>query len=180
MGFMDSVKGLAEKVGNSFERGAKSVSESSKKIAEKSKVKKEISSLENDIKNAYIEIGKRYVELNSAAPGEEYADDITTIKEKSERLEKFRLLLASMEDKQHCAECGASLSKNQKFCDNCGAKVERPEPPIIEGFNDAKPEEEAASAEASAVVVDRVCPNCGEPVADDQKFCEKCGEELEK
>jgi len=179
MGFMDSVKGLAEKVGSSFEKGAKSVSDSSKKIAEKSKVKREIASLEGDIKNTYCEIGKRYAELNAAAPGEEYADDIAAIREKSERLEKFRLLLASMEDKPHCAECGASLNKNQKFCDKCGAKVERPEPPIIEGFNDSKPAEDTPAEASPAGEAERVCPECGEPIADDQKFCAKCGHSLE-
>ncbi|MBR4626178.1 MAG: zinc ribbon domain-containing protein [Ruminococcus sp.] len=180
MGFMESVKGLAEKVGNSFEKGAKSVSEGSKKIAEKSKVKREIASLEKEIKDAYCEIGKRFVELNPE-PGEEYAENIDTIRNSSERLEKFRQLLASLEDKPHCAGCGAALGKNQKFCDKCGAKVERPEAPIIEGFNDNKPEEPAA-AEAEAMPADaaeKVCPKCGDPVDDDEIYCEKCGEKVQ-
>ncbi len=179
MGFMDSVKGLAEKVGNTVEKGAKSVSDSSKKMAEKSKVKREIASLENEIRNAYYEIGVRYVELNSAAPGEEYTEDIDLIKADTERLEKFRQLLASMEDKPRCTGCGATLNKNQKFCDKCGTKVEKPEAPIIEGFNDQKPEEtEAEKTAEAAAPAEQVCPKCGEPVDADQRFCEKCGESL--
>ena len=38
MGFMDSVKGFAEKVGGSLESGVNSVKDTTKKMGEKSKV----------------------------------------------------------------------------------------------------------------------------------------------
>ena len=48
MGFLDSVKGVAGKFGESVERGAKTVSNNSKKFAEKTKVKREISEIETE------------------------------------------------------------------------------------------------------------------------------------
>lgn len=195
MDIMESVKELAEKVGDTFERGAKRVSDSSKKIAEKSRVKREISSLESEINNAYYAIGKKYVELNSADPGEEYAETVDTIKVKTERIEKFRQLLASMEEKQLCAGCGAVVSKTSSFCDKCGTKIEPVQAPIIEGYNDQQPEpeenvEEADEAEAETAPDEEkkplegeevlLCPDCGTELKEGQKFCEKCGKEIEK
>ena len=45
MGFMDSMKDFAGKIGESVEKGAKTVSDGSKKIADKSKIKRELSRL---------------------------------------------------------------------------------------------------------------------------------------
>ena len=58
MGFVDSVKDLAGKFGESVERGAKTVSNSSKKFAEKTKMKREIARVQSDINTDYIELGK--------------------------------------------------------------------------------------------------------------------------
>ena len=192
MDIMESVKGLAEKVGDTFEKGAKKVSEKSKKIAEKSKVKREIITLENEINSAYIAIGKKYVELNSAEPGEEYAESVDAIKTKTERIEKFRQLLASMNEKQFCSGCGAVVSRDQAFCDKCGAKIEPEEAPIIEGFNDQPDEETAGATEvtadedaadseaASQLVGEQValCPECGSEIYEGQLYCKSCGAKL--
>ena len=67
MGFMDSMKDFAGKIGESVEKGAKTVSDGSKKIADKSKIKREISRLEKEINDSYIEIGKKYFEKISSS-----------------------------------------------------------------------------------------------------------------
>lgn len=187
MGFMDSVKGFAEKVGDKVESGVKSVSDSSKKMAEKSRIKREIAVLEGEVNNAYISIGKKYMELHADSPSEEFAESVETIKTKSERAEKFRELLASLDDKQTCSGCGAEISRDQKFCDKCGAKVELKEVPIIEGFNDAPVQEEtpaegeiidAETTPAETAPAGNFCEKCGSPLTEGQNFCEKCGAKI--
>jgi len=170
MGFKDFMKGI----GDTVESGAKKVSDGSKKMAEKSRVKKEIAQLENDINNGYYAIGKKYFELHSAEPGEDYAELVNEIIAKNERAEKFKLLLASMEDKMPCTSCGAIVTREQKFCDKCGAKVEMVEPPIIEGFNDAPPAPQV-DPNQPAPAAGGFCANCGAPLDAGQNFCEKCG-----
>ncbi len=187
MSFLDSVKGFAGKVGNTVEKGTKSLSESSKKMTEKSRVKKEIAQLESEINNAYHAIGKKYFENNSSNPADEYAVPVNDIIKKSERLEKFKLLLASMEDKQPCSNCGAEVTKGQRFCDKCGAKVEFVAPPVIEGYNDAPVVPEPVPVQHVESVVEpapapkadeKICPNCNVALSPDQNFCDKCGTKL--
>ncbi|HRR76057.1 MAG TPA: zinc-ribbon domain-containing protein [Ruminococcus sp.] len=176
MGFMDSVKGIAEKVSGTVESGVKSVTDSTKKMGEKTKVRNEINKLESEIHNAYFIIGKRYFEKHSEAPEEDYIAPISDIKSKTERIEKFKLLLASYEDKQPCSNCGAEVVKGQKFCDKCGTKIEFPEPPIIEGFNDVvqQPVEVVSQTEP----LKRFCTNCSAELDPTQKFCDKCGTKI--
>lgn len=158
MGFMDKLKDMAGKVGDTVEKGAKNVSDNSKKMAEKMKLKKEINQADTAIKNAYIEIGKKYFELNSTSPSEDFAESVAIINENNAKIESLKASLDALEDKMPCPGCGAVLDKSQKFCDKCGAKIELPEPP----------------AEKTPV-----CPGCGTNVVEGQKFCEKCGAKIE-
>ena len=47
-----------------------------------------------------------------------------------------------------CKSCGVELRTGARFCDMCGAKVEK------------------------------ICPNCGEVLRAQAKFCDLCGEKL--
>ncbi len=128
MGFLDSVKGVAGKFGESVERGAKTVSNNSKKFAEKTKVKREITDIENEINNDYIVLGKAMFEKLANEADSEYAGTVNDIKEKNAKLDELKAALMSLEDKAFCTNCGAQIKKDQVFCDKCGAKVIIEEP----------------------------------------------------
>ena len=83
MGFVDSVKDLAGKFGESVERGAKTVSNSSKKFAEKTKMKREIARVQSDINTDNIELGKVMFEKICDDPDSEYASIVSDIKERA-------------------------------------------------------------------------------------------------
>ncbi|MDE6500895.1 MAG: zinc ribbon domain-containing protein [Ruminococcus sp.] len=167
MGFFDSVKDFAGKVGNTVEKGAKSVSDSSKKMAEKSRLKKEISQLEEDVNSAYISIGKVFFERLSENPEPECENAVETIITKGERIEQLRRLLTNLEDKMHCPSCSAEISKDQKFCDKCGAKIEE-----VFVAENICPAPEPVNENSSA---GKVCPDCGTPADVDHLFCQQCG-----
>lgn len=166
MGFLDSMKDFAGKVGNTIENGAKSVSDSSKKMAEKARLKKEISQLETEVNSAYVSIGKVYFDRIAASPEPECENAVETIVTKTERIEQLRNLLNNLEDKIPCKSCGADIAKGQKFCDKCGAKVE--EVIIPETVTETKAE----------VSENGVCPECNAPVEAGQSFCQSCGKKL--
>ena len=139
MGFLDKLKDSAAKLGDSVEKGVKSGSESIKKAAEKSNLKKEIGQLETGINDVYIQIGKKFAEANPEAA--EYLDFFNDIKDKLAQIETLKTKLVSLEDKIACSVCGEPVSKDAKFCDKCGAKVELP----------VTPAEEAAEGEGAAI-----------------------------
>ena len=128
MGFVDSVKGFAGKVGGSVERGAKTVSANSKKFMEKTKIKNEISSIESGINSDYIELGKAMFEKICNSPESEFENTVSDIKEKNKKLAELKAVLMTLEDKMFCTNCGAQISKDQSFCDKCGQKVQNEEP----------------------------------------------------
>lgn len=182
MGFLDSMKDFAGKVGNTVEKGAKSVSDGSKKMAEKSKIKKEISQLETEINSAYISIGKVYFDRIADSPEPECQNAVETIIKTGKRLEQLRKNLCLLDDKMICPSCGADVAKGQKFCDKCGAKIdeviiEEKEEPVITP-EPAEMPEPADIPETTAEYNGKVCPECNTPVEDDQQFCVKCGRKL--
>jgi len=138
MGFLDKLKDVANKVGDTVEQGAKNASESVKKAQEKSKLNKEIAEAEKTITATYTEIGKKFFEENPYS--EAYADFYTLINDANAKIAKLKEKLAELEDSVTCKNCGASVAKGSNFCDKCGAKIEVPvvetvEPEIVEEAN---------------------------------------------
>lgn len=146
MGFVDSVKGFAGKVGGSVERGAKTVSANSKKFMEKTKIKNEISGIESAINADYIELGKAMFEKICNSPESEFENTVSDIKEKNKKLAELKAVLMTLEDKMFCTNCGAQISKDQSFCDKCGQKVQIEEPAVAEAVEVVE--------EAAEVIVD--------------------------
>lgn len=60
-----------------------------------------------------------------------------------------------------CLNCNAELNEDALFCENCGAKVELPEP-------------EARSHTENKIF----CPNCGKCFTSGERFCDVCGGNL--
>ena len=56
-----------------------------------------------------------------------------------------------------CAQCGATLEGEARFCPGCGAKVEQPPAPPAQRF----------------------CAGCGAQIGPDAKFCNSCGTKVE-
>lgn len=65
-----------------------------------------------------------------------------------------------------CPSCGAPNDPANRFCDQCGARLEEVAPPVPVGTP-------AATAPVAAV-----CPACGAPVLPGEAFCDNCGADL--
>ncbi len=167
MGFFDNVKDLAEKVGDTVDKGIKSGADSYKKMNEKSRIKKDINRLNSEITNAYLAIGKRMYEEHPEY--KEYSELYETITERFKEIEVLNGQLSALEDKLSCPKCGELIAKDSNFCDKCGAKIEHPEPAA-----EVVPEPEPVVAE-----VVRICKNCGAELVGDAHFCDKCGTKVE-
>ena len=165
MGFVDTVKELAEKVGDTVDKGIKTGSDSYKKMTEKSRLKKEISRLNMEINNIFATVGKKLYTDDPA--NKEFSKVFEAVREKQVEIEELNTQLTALEDKIQCTKCGEMISKDSRFCDKCGAKVEVPAP-------EPSPEPETVVAEEV-----KICRNCGAELIEAGKYCDKCGARLD-
>lgn len=162
MGFFDKVKEVAEKVGDTVEKGAKSATDGSKKLIETRKLKKEIEQTEESISAVFTEVGKKFFAANPGS--QEYAAEFGKVNELKSKLESLKKELNILEEKFTCPSCGDDLDKGQKFCDKCGANVE-----AVTVIPENQPAKET---------IGKSCTACGAAAEETQKFCEKCGAKL--
>lgn len=80
----------------------------------------------------------------------------------------------------YCQECGNPVSREDKFCNKCGAKVEITEK-CPECGDEIDPDDNFCSECGYEVKVTTFeCPECGKELQGDVKFCPKCGVEFEE
>ena len=65
-----------------------------------------------------------------------------------------------------CNNCGAIISKEDKFCKKCGSPVQ------VQKIEEEEQLEEKAEINS--------CPTCGSPIEKDHLFCRECGTKLEE
>lgn len=73
-----------------------------------------------------------------------------------------------------CSSCGAPIAKKQKFCPECGKKLN----PCPKCGNDLP--DGSKSCPACGYELPVVCPQCGASVSPGAKFCPECGAMLAK
>lgn len=97
-----------------------------------------------------------------------------------------------------CGNCGSMIPSGTKFCPECGAPVQIPQPagqrpdvrPVQNGANAGRPSGSSDNAGArtgssarfeaplkknAGTHTENVCPQCGKPVSKGAKFCTACG-----
>lgn len=169
MGFVDTVKEIAEKVGDTVDKGIKTGSDSYKKMTEKSRLKKEISRLNIEINNIFATVGKKL--YTDDPDNKEFSKVFESVREKQVEIEELSAQLTALDDKIQCGKCGEMISKDSRFCDKCGAKVVTPAP---------SPAPEPATEPETVVAEEvKICRNCGAELIDAGKYCDKCGAMLE-
>src|SRR5688500_4051709 len=69
-----------------------------------------------------------------------------------------------------CPNCGAQNDANNRFCDQCGTRLDAVAPPAAPVAGGAGPDVPATAA--------ATCPNCGSTVLPGEAFCDNCGADL--
>jgi predicted amidophosphoribosyltransferase len=77
-----------------------------------------------------------------------------------------------------CAQCGASLPANAKFCLECGEKISSPTSETVVCPNCGKDVAKGKFCPECGYKFVTVCPKCGKDVPAGAKFCLECGEKL--
>ena len=133
MGFLEKVGGFAGKAGQKITKAASGAADKSKLLAEKAKLKSHISTENSNISKAYTELGKKYFEVFGQDPAEDFAEIVGKINDANAHIAELQQQLAALDVETTCPKCGASIKKDQQFCQSCGAKME--------SFVDVEPED---------------------------------------
>ena len=144
---------------NAVEAMGKNVSKAAKDNVEIVRCSSAIDSCEEKIKTAYMEIGKRYYNSEEEPSREMFADLYEIIQANQKQIEDLRNRLQELKGVIICKVCGTELSRDAKFCRNCGSQIEHI---------------------AEVPVSTAVCWNCHSPLTGNEKFCGSCGAKIEK
>lgn len=155
MGIKETVKGIAENVGDFVDKGIKTGKESYNKMAEKNRVKKELTQLGNDIENIFSSVGRRL--YNEDPENSEFKNVFAEVKAKEDKIAELKQQLSELDGMVNCPVCGETMQKNAAACPKCGAKTEAEEVEVVE-----------------AEVVS-FCSSCGNKLESNAKFCNQCG-----
>lgn len=147
----------------SMGRMAQTAVAKSKEMAEVTRLNLEISNLEQQIKEIYLQAGEYLLTRPELLPvgDETVSQQLESLSALGEKLEQSRQSLLDVRNLNICPSCGAEVSRVSKFCDRCGAAMDRS---ILEQVPSAAP----------------VCPGCGAPVDKGAVFCGNCGTKLDQ
>lgn len=127
--------------------------------ADTAKLKSKKKAIEKEIEDLYCQLGKAYYIKN----GDKCGELVAAINEEIDKYNKVDILLADFDGLKKCLNCGAKVSKDSVFCNNCGTKFEE--------VNN----EETGSIEETEAENKKICPKCETELPDWAGFCTKCG-----
>ncbi len=118
-----------------------------------------------EIKEIYTKIGETlYKAYKDGKDMPDYIEEFNKLDELNKKLQKIKTERETLLNCISCSKCGTFVSKETRFCPNCGAVISQKK-------DEPKKEEKPKTS---------FCPTCGQPVDDDSAFCAYCGAVLKK
>lgn len=144
---------IFKKIGDTITETGKTVGEKTKQVSSVAKFNAKIISSEHSISDNYTILGKYYYDTYKNNPDEEVAETVNSITASLETIADMKSQILAIKGMVKCQDCGSECPFEDTFCGKCGAKLEKPEPPVEE---EAPAEEEAVEAieEASDDVIE--------------------------
>ena len=131
---------IFKKIGDTITETGKTVGEKTKQVSSVAKFNAKIISSEHSISDNYTILGKYYYDTYKDNPAEEVAETVNSITASLETIADMKSQILAIKGMVKCQDCGAECPFEDTFCGKCGAKLEKPEPPVEE---EAPAEEEA-------------------------------------
>lgn len=151
-----------EQIGKKLTDAGQNVAQQTKNLADRTQLGSAISEKERNIAQLCSALGREYYEAHKADESCEFAEKVARINALYAEIAQNREKISQIKGVVKCESCGADVPANAAFCNACGTKVVRPEPPA-----------------APAAPVGRVCPACGCAVGEENAFCNHCGAKLD-
>lgn len=154
------------------------LAQSAQKTAEVAKLQHQISQKQAEFDSLYHQIGQMYYACRQR--GVQPDDSIDTLCDRvtaaAQEIEVIRGKIDEIRNVARCAACGKEVSRDARFCPNCGAKIEQKqaEPAPAE---EAPAEETPAEAEAEAPAEEKKSVVISWPETNAEEKAEETAEE---
>ena len=138
---------ILKKLGETITETGKTVGEKTKQVGNVAKLNAKIISSEHSISDNYTILGKYYYDTYKNNPDEEIAETVNSITASIDAIDEMKNQILAIKGLVKCQSCGAGFPFEDDFCGKCGAKLEKPEPPVEEEeeiAEEAEAEEETA------------------------------------
>lgn len=158
----------------SVSRMAQNAVAKSKEMAEVTRLNVEIGSLQQRVREQCGRLGEYLMAHPELLPeGDETIRQILqAAAECQAKIAQDNQLILEIRNINLCPRCGAEVSRASRFCDKCGAVLERP---VIAAPGQEVPAQPEQVPTAPAEPVQRFCAQCGSPVEEGALFCGECG-----
>lgn len=123
---------IFKKIGDTITETGKTVGEKTKQVSSVAKFNAKIISSEHSISDNYTILGKYYYDTYKDNPAEEVAETVNSITASLETIADMKSQILAIKGMVKCQDCGAECPFDDTFCGKCGAKLEKPEPPVEE------------------------------------------------
>lgn len=123
---------ILKKIGDTITETGKSVGEKTKQVSSVAKFNAKIIASEHSVSENYTILGKFYYDTYKDSPAEEVAETVNSITASLETIADMKSQILAIKGMVKCQDCGAECPFEDNFCGKCGAKLEKPEPPVEE------------------------------------------------
>lgn len=123
---------IFKKIGDTITETGKTVGEKTKQVSSVAKFNAKIISSEHSVSDNYTILGKYYYDTYKDNPAEEVAETVNSITASLETIADMKSQILAIKGMVKCQDCGAECPFEDFFCGKCGAKLEKPEPPVEE------------------------------------------------
>ncbi len=136
---------IFKKIGKTVTETGRSVGEKTKQMGSVAKLNGKITASEHSIEENYRIIGKYYYDTYKNDPDAEIAEKVNAITASIDAIAEMKDQILAVKGLVKCVNCGAECSIESDFCGKCGAKLVKPEPPVVEAEEAAEPAESEVS-----------------------------------
>jgi RNA polymerase subunit RPABC4/transcription elongation factor Spt4 len=147
--------------------GASEVGRQAQVLVEVNRLNAQISEKRSGIQNRFRDIGQDIYEQFKFSGTVEFKDSLRSICLEIRKLEaeidEITEKITQLKGVKQCPKCSKTIETSARFCPNCGATLEEPQPQPDSSTNPTKS-----------------CPNCSASVVATAKFCPKCGNRIQE
>lgn len=127
----------------------KTIGDKTKQVGNVAKLNAKIISSEHSVSDNYTILGKFYYDTYKDNPDESVAETVNSITASLDTIADMKKQILAIKGLVKCVSCGADCPLEDSFCGKCGAKLEKPEPPVEETTEEISDEELLGFEEAA-------------------------------